>query len=194
MKLIPSLVNSEYSSDYRRADRVFSVDTVPARERAVMETSLVIEKDTPAVNTTQPMVKRTASFVSLTLKDVPSAYHDPSVSTISGTLVSQTPVFKTLTQRRLQRMYRRHHQQQQQQQQTFYPHPHPHPHPKLSSRIESEQISSTPPPAVAMPNLMELAMRASPLPNIAGSIDSGKRLLAGPKKKFCNLLCFVCAF
>ena len=154
-----------------------------------METSFVVEKDTPAANTTQPMVKRTASFVSLTLKDVPSAYHDPSVPTISGTLVSQTPVFKTLTQRRLQRMYRRHHQQQQQQQ-TLYPHPHPHPHPKLSSRIEIEQLTSTSPPVMAMPNLMELAMRASPLPNIAGSIDSGKRLLAGLTMKFWNLSCF----
>ena len=191
MKVIPSLVNSPDFSDYRRVYLFFSVEPVPARERTVVETSLVVEKDTTAVITAQPMVKRTASFVSLTLKDVPSAYHDPSVPTISGTLVSQTPVFKTLTQRRLQRMYRRHHQQQQQQQ-TLYPHPHPHP--KLSSRIESEQITSISPPVVAMPNLMELAMRASPLPNIAGSIDSGKRLLAGLKKRFGNLSCFVYVF
>ena len=141
------------------------------------------DKDATATNTVQPTVKRTASFVSLTLKDVPNAYHDPSVSTISGTVVAQTPIFKTLNQRRLQRMYRRNHQQQQQ--------PTPQQHTKLTSRVEIEQISSTPPPMVTMPNLMELAMRSSPLPNIAGSIDSGKRVQDAVERNGWNLSCIL---
>jgi hypothetical protein len=113
--------------------------------------------ENPAViDQNPPTLKRTASFVSLTLNDLPNQLNDQSIATISGTFVSQTPVFKTLPQRRLQRTHRRQNQQQT----------------KAFNGLEIDQIPSTSPPILTLPNLMEIATRSSPVLNRFSSINN----------------------
>lgn len=100
--------------------------------------------------------KRAApSFVCLNLNDAQTLPNDQLISTISGTLVSQTPVFKTLPQRRLQR---NHHRQQQKL--------------KSSNGLEIDKMPLTSSPPLAMPNLLELATRSTHLPNLTTSTHS----------------------
>jgi hypothetical protein len=120
--------------------------TFYARERSQLETSLIIDQNA----STNSLVKRTASFFSLNPKDLPTLSNDQSISTISGTLVSQAPMFKTQPQRRLQSHHRRRSQQQQI---------------KPLTALEIDQI-----PSIPMPNLMDLATRTSPLPTLVSSI------------------------
>jgi hypothetical protein len=123
-----------------------------------LETCAVID---PSASTTSinPTLKRTASFVSLSLNDLPSPVNDQTIATISGTSVSQSPIFKTLPQRRLPP---KHHRQLQLQQQ-------PH---KVFNGLEIDQTSSTSPPILTLPNLMEMATRTSPPLNLSSSINN----------------------
>jgi hypothetical protein len=121
--------------------------TFYARERSQLETSLIIDQNA----STNSLVKRTASFFSLNPKDLPALPNDQSISTISGTLVSQAPMFKTQPQRRLQSHHRRRSNHPQQI--------------KALNALEIDQI-----PSIPMPNLMDSATRTSPLPTLVSSI------------------------
>jgi hypothetical protein len=98
-------------------------------------------------------VKRTASFVCLNLNDIPNAANDQPLATISGTLITQPSILRTSPQRRLQRNNHR-----QQQQQT-----------KSTNGIEIDQVHSITPAMLTLPNLMEIATRTSPLPNLTSN-------------------------
>jgi hypothetical protein len=74
-----------------------------------LETSGTTDLNTSSTN---HVGKRTASMISLTLNDFLSPSNDQSISTISGTYVSQPSIPRTLPSRRL-RIDRRHQQQQQ---------------------------------------------------------------------------------
>ena len=115
-----------------------------AGERLQLEASTVVDQN---MSTTNATIKRTASFVSLNLKDLPTPTNDQLVSTISGTIVSQTSIFKNLPTRRIQHMPRRQQQQQNK--------------PLLST--ESDRVLNTSPSNPSMPNLTELATHTSPL-------------------------------
>jgi hypothetical protein len=119
------------------------------RERSQLETSITTDQNPKTA------VKRTASFISLTLNDLPSSSNEPVISTISGTIVSETPIFKTSSQRRLQRTHHRHHQPL-----------------KPLNGLEIDPIHNTSSPMLPLPNLMELATRTSPLVNFPSSINT----------------------
>jgi hypothetical protein len=73
-----------------------------------LETPGTTDQNTSSTNHTG---KRTASMVSLTLNDFLSPSNDQSISTISGTYVSQPSIPRTLPSRRLRIDLRHHHQQ-----------------------------------------------------------------------------------
>lgn len=128
--------------------------TVYTRERTQLDTAATSDQ----IGSQNSPPKRTASFVCLTVKDFPTLANDQSISSITGTLTSHTPIFKTLPQRRVQRNP---HRQQQQQQ----------PRVKPSNGLEIDKMPGISPPIPPMPNLMELATRSTPLPNLTSSIN-----------------------
>jgi len=123
------------------------------REPSQLDTSLSMDQNI----STNSIVKRNASFVCLTLNDLPIPPNDQSISTISGGLASPTTIFKSLPQRRKQR-----HDRHQQQQQKV----------KQLNGIEINQIHSTSPSVLTLPNLMELAARTAPLPNFSSPMNN----------------------
>lgn len=129
------------------------LDSFYPRERSQIE---------PTATSTDPnsTIKRTASFVCLSLNDLPIPQQDPSIATISGTFVSQTPLFKTLPQRRIQRHIRRQPQQQQQNKTA------------ITTNIDIDPSHSLSPSMLTLPNLMEIATRTSPLPNLTSSMNN----------------------
>lgn len=117
-------------------------------------------------------VKRTASFVCLNLPDLPPApTNDQSVSTISGAFVSPSSIFKTLPQRRLQRQA---HRPKQQSQQPVKP----------VNGLENDHIPAISPPILSVPNLIELATRTTPLPNLTSSINNFDTYTGDSSNKF----------
>jgi len=115
-------------------------------------------------------VKRTASFVCLNLPDLPAApTNDQSVSTISGAFVTPSSIFKTLPQRRLQRHAHRPKQQQQV---------------KPFNGFENDHIPAISPPILNVPNLIELATRATTLPNLTSSISNFDTYTSDSSTKF----------
>jgi hypothetical protein len=135
---------------------ILFLDMFYPRERSQLETTASIDQNT----STNPPGKRTASFVCLTLNDLPTPSIDQSISTITGTLITQSPIFKTSPpQRRLQRNYHRQPQSQQPM--------------KPTNNLDINQIHSISPPSILqLPNLMELATRTSPLPNSTSAINN----------------------
>ncbi|CAF1931708.1 unnamed protein product [Rotaria magnacalcarata] len=119
-----------------------------AGEHSQIDTSTIIDPNASITTLNNTMSKRTASFVSLTLNDLPSISNDQSIPTISSIISAQAPMFKNLPQRRLQQMHRRHHHQQQQN--------------KSTHGSESDRMPMLSPSTIAVPNLMELANRSSP--------------------------------
>ncbi|CAM4795136.1 unnamed protein product [Rotaria magnacalcarata] len=119
-----------------------------AGEHSQIDTSTLIDPNASITTLNNTMSKRTASFVSLTLNDLPSISNDQSIPTISSIISAQAPMFKNLPQRRLQQMHRRHHHQQQQN--------------KSTHGSESDRMPMLSPSTIAVPNLMELANRSSP--------------------------------
>ena len=109
--------------------------TVYGRERSQVEPS-----------TTSP-AKRMASFVCLTLKDLPSVHADQSIATLSGSVISQPSLYKTLPHRKIHRHSNRQPMKV-----------------KQPNALEIDQTSSISPPVPAVPNLMDLATRTTPLP------------------------------
>ncbi len=106
--------------------------------------------------------KRTTSFVCLNLNDVPLLPNDQMISTISGALPTQSPVYKTLPLRR----FPRHRPQLQQQS--------PQSHKiKSSNSLEIDKMPRIASAALStMPNLLELATRTTPLPNLSSSANN----------------------
>lgn len=127
---------------------------------------------TTSTQTTKPTIKRAPSFISLTLKDLPDPPADQSVSTISGNHINQTATFKTLTQRRLQRLYRRHHSQ------------NPSQPLKTTNKVEIDSIHAASP---AVPNLIDLALRTTPILNHSSSIESGETNCLLKHRKFFSI-------
>ncbi len=127
------------------------------RDRSQLETTTTTIPD--QVTSSTSIVKRTASFVCLNLNDVPILPNDQLISTISGTLVSQSPLFKTLPNRRFQRPSR---QQQQSAPQKA----------RSSNSLEIDKMPHIASPTLAMPNLLELATRTTPLPNLPSSTNN----------------------
>ena len=120
-----------------------------------MEASTVPDPVTSPTST----AKRTASFVCLNLNDVPVLPNDQGITTISGTLTSQSSAYKTLPLRRLQR-----HRQQQQAPQSHKV--------KSSNSFEIDKMPRIASATLsAMPNLLELATRTTPLPNLTSSTN-----------------------
>ena len=151
-----------------RAQISIILDAIPCRE-VPQDSSNSFEKEPPPPPPPPPIpavaIKRTASLVSLTLKDLPNVANDQIVSTITGTLVAPAPNFKTSTQRRLQRIYRKHNQSQQQQ--TTSKHP-------TKNENESKNNGTS---LNMMPNLLEMAMFASPLPSTTPPLDTGESIV-----------------
>lgn len=131
---------------------------------------------TTSTQTAKPTIKRAPSFISLTLKDLPDPPPDQSVSTISGTHVNQTATFKTLTQRRLQRLYRRHHSQ------------NPSQPLKTTNKVEIDSFHTASP---AVPNLMDLALRTTPILNHSTSIESGETNFPLKRRRIFSIFRFI---
>ncbi len=138
------------------------LDILYSRERSQLETIALPDQNT----STNQAVKRTASFICLTLNDLPTPTVDPQISTISGTFISQSAICKTSPQRRLQRNQRR--------QQPMKP----------TNSIEIDQIHSLSPSMLTLPNLMELATRTSPLPNTTSAITNMDISMMDSSNKF----------
>ncbi|CAF3438790.1 unnamed protein product [Rotaria socialis] len=126
-----------------------------AGEHSQIDTSTLVDPNISITTLNNTVSKRTASFVSLTLNDLPTIPNDQSIPTISSIISAQAPMFKNLPQRRLQHMHRRHQHQQ-------------HPQNKSTHGSESDRMPMLSPSTIAVPNLMELANRSSP-PHLIGS-------------------------
>ena len=113
-----------------------------ARERPQMET------------TTNSPPKRTASFVCLTLKDLPQLTTDQSLATVTGTLNSNSSLFKTIPHRKVYRNPNR-----QQPVRT-----------KQINGLEIDQTTSISPPILVVPNLLDLATHSTPLPILTSTM------------------------
>ncbi|CAF2335571.1 unnamed protein product [Rotaria sp. Silwood2] len=137
-------------------------------ERSQMETSTILDPNVSTTTINNTAVKRTASFVSLTLNDLPSPPNDQSIPTISGIISTQTPIFKNLPQRRLQHIHRRQHQQQN----------------KPSNGIEYDRMPNLSPSTLTMPNLMELANRTSPLLVLPSSMNNSDISMIDTSNKY----------
>lgn len=116
--------------------------TVYARERSQVESAM------------NPPAKRTASYVCLTLKDLPSIHADPSIATLSGSVVSHPSLFKTLPPRRTHRVPNRQPMKI-----------------KQPNALEIDKTTSTSPPILTVPNLMDLATHPTPLPILNSSMN-----------------------
>ncbi|CAF0774359.1 unnamed protein product [Rotaria sordida] len=135
-------------------------------ERSQMETSTIIDPNISTTTINNATTKRTASFVSLTLNDLPSPSNDQLIPTISGTIGSQTAIFKNLPQRRLHNVHRRQHQN------------------KSSNVTENDRLPNLSPSTLTMPNLMELANRTSPLLVLPSSINNSDVSMIDSSNKY----------
>lgn len=122
------------------------------RERSQMETATTIGDH---MNSTNSPTKRTASFVCLTLKDLPNLTTDQSLGTVSGTLNSHSTIFKTLPHRKTHRSPNR--------QQPIKI--------KSTNGLEIDKTSSISPPILTVPNLLDLATRSTPLPMLTSTMN-----------------------
>lgn len=105
----------------------------------------------------------------MNINDIPLPSNDQSVSTISGTHVSQVPIFKNLPQRRIQ-----HSRRPQQQQQTN----------KSSHGNETERMPPVSPAVLGAPSLMELATRSSPILLFSSTINNGDTPIVETPNKY----------
>jgi len=138
-----------------------------SRERSQLEPIASPDQNT----STNQAVKRTASFVCLTLNDLPTPPIDQPISTITGTLITQSSIFRTSPpQRRLQRNHRRQPQSQQPM--------------KPTNNIDIDQIHSISPSMLTLPNLMELATRTSPHPNSTSAVTNMDITMTDSSNKF----------
>lgn len=137
-------------------------DNLPIRERVRDDNSLPIEKDSTTTAQATAM-KRTASLISLTLKDLPHVFNENSIQASVGTNGSPSLMFKTSTQRRLQRFSRRH------QQLTL-------PDNKSTLRAEKETKQSSTLNSSTMPPLMEVSLHTPTLHNLQTTADIGQIL------------------